>query len=83
MSLLEIDKRVQFILEAKRDEKRFFLRDLASVLFYSTSYGYASVKSKKNNLESTYHKIINTLLSFDDFDKSPSTPEDALGALFK
>jgi len=62
MTLQEIDSRIQFISEVKKNEHRGRLRDYASILFLGVSYGYASTKSKKITAKN-YHDVINKLLS--------------------
>lgn len=67
MSLLEIDKRLNFILEAQKEKQRHFLKDLSCLIFYGVAYGYSSTQSKKNQLtaERSFHSITDRLLQMD------------------
>lgn len=81
MTLLAIDKRVNFIVGAKKNKQRHFLRDLASIVFYCVSHGYASTQSKKP-IEKRFHELANKLLLEDEIEQTDISPEEDLGNLF-
>lgn len=82
MTLLEIDKRVGFIIGAKRDQQKYFLKDLSSLIFYGVAYGYAKVQTKNNTCEKDFHKTIDTLLQIEIKETGMDDPESELNRMF-
>ena len=83
MTLLEIDKRVEFILEAKKSQQKHFLKDLSNLIFYGVCYGHSATQSKKGQPEQTFHKTIDTLLQIDIEKTDSDNPAAELDSLFK
>jgi len=83
MSLLEIDKRVEFILRAQKEKQRYFLKDLSAIIFYGVANGNATVKSRKKNYEKQFHETIDKLLQTNpQEDKITNDPEAELRKIF-
>lgn len=84
MTLLEIDERINFIIETKRREDQHRLKDFSNLLFYGVHYGYASTQTKKP-IEKNYHKIIDTLLQIKEADivENGDKVESELAQIFK
>jgi hypothetical protein len=85
MTLLEIDERVSFILEVKRDTKKHQLKDLSTIIFYGVYYGYGKTQTKKIK-EDDFHKTIDKLLniSYDSehSNQNPKSVESELKSIF-
>ena len=82
MTLLELDERVEFLLEIQRERERHKLKDLSHLIYLGCAFGFGVTQSKKIK-ESDFHKAVDQLLNIKyDQDDSPENPEiDAESAL--
>lgn len=89
MSLLEIDERIKYLGELKRNDKKYSLKDLSMILFYSSTYSQSLSNAKSGSageIEKNFHKTIDSLLDLNgnlDSEMHGDKVGDDLSTIFK